>query len=483
MGAGELREYWLEQAFARAGIDRSHWRPNVGVADNRVIVEAVYAYYGRLYLDHPAFLWAGMASLVGPAFYAGFEDVGALPDRVRRLVSARALRRGDDPVAELSYYETTFLRMQQKIFEDQALMHEAYLGRGLAGVCELGDAGIVDAAMVRAWTQIDNGAPDAIAAGNRALLLREQFQIIDRYYHHMYERAPEGGAITYLMTLVGEPSLPGARAYAIVFPLTLRLGVGRGRRLALATPAADGNIAVFADRWRLITRDTLPAYRRLLATDAERARILMATPIAERVGRYRLLRRVGRLAFNSATGWRVRLLPTSQATDPDREPPPGVPAVGEGVVLDLRTASARERTLRFAQGPRCARPGRSFNLAVLLPGSRAFRTTATLLMLDDENTRGAGRLAVTLGPQAGLGGAARTLRGLAGEWGLDVAEVEEWREHAASVAGTYRHLYSTRVFQGHEIGGVRVELQVEHHVAEREFVLHAFFSWQTPTAT
>lgn len=86
--ASELRERWLDRAFAHADIDRSRWRPNVGVAENRVIVEAVYAYYGRLYVEDPAFLWAGMASLVGPAFYAGFEDVGAFPDLVRRAPAA-----------------------------------------------------------------------------------------------------------------------------------------------------------------------------------------------------------------------------------------------------------------------------------------------------------------------------------------------------------------------------------------------------------
>jgi hypothetical protein len=480
MRAGELRERWLERAFAHAGIDRSRWRPNVGVAENRVIIEAVYAYYGRLYAEDPAFLWAGMASLVGPAFYAGFEDVGAFPDRVRRFVSARTLRRGDDPVAELSYYETTFLRMQQKIFEDQALMHEAYLALGLAGVRELGDVGIVDAAMVRAWEQIGSGDPDAIDAGNRMLLLREQYQIIDHYYHNMYERhAPEGGAITYLMTLAGEPSLPGARTYPAVFPLTFRMRLrGSGRVLSLATPAADGNIAVFGNRWGLITSDTLPAYRRLLATDPGRARTLIETPIAQRVGRYRLLRRLGRLAFNSATGWRVTLTATAPQSSPDRHRLHGLVGAGEEVVIDLRSAISRERTLRLGDAPRSARPGQLFDLTVLLPGLRAFRTPATLAMVDDE-AQGPARLVVKLGHQTGLEGATATLGALADEWGFDPTEVAGWREHAEAVAATRQHLYSTRVFRGRDVDEVSIEFQVEHHVAEGEFVLHAFFSWET----
>ena len=465
--------HWLERAFERAGIDRSRWRPAGGVGRNRTTIEAVYAYYSRLYLEHPALLWAGMASLVGPAFYAGFEDMGALPDRARRFVSARVLRRGDGPVGELSYYETTFLVMQQKIFEDQALLHEAYLGRGLAGIRELHAAGIIDRSMVRAWTQIASDDPDAIDAGNRTLLLREQYQIIDNYYRHMYaRRAPEGGVITYLMTIAGEPSLPGARTYPAVFPLTLRLRVpGAGRVLCVATPAAAGDIAVFANRWRLITRDTLPAYRRLLATDPEGVRALIAQPIALRAGRYRVLRRLGRLAIAGATAWRVTLPPVP--------PPGGRAALGPNatVVVDLHDAPAREQALAADDAALSARPDRMFDLEVRLPQCRTFTTPAALALVDAESADGAGRLAVRMPAQVRLEGTLGALRALTAEWGLDPAEVATWGEHAQAVAEARPHLYSTRVFSGRDVGDVSVEFQVEHHVVEHEFVLHAFFTW------
>ncbi|HEY2790458.1 MAG TPA: hypothetical protein VGI72_13485 [Gaiellales bacterium] len=471
--AATLRKHWLERAFERAGIDRSRWRPDVGVAENRATIEAVYAYYARLYLEHPAFLWAGMASLVGPAFYAGFEDMGALPDRARRFVSARVLRRGDGPVGELSFYETTFLVMQQKIFEDQALLHEAYLGGGLAGIRELYDAGIIDRAMVRAWTQIATGDRAAIDSGNRALLMREQYQIIDNYYRHMYlRRAPEGGIITYLMTLAGEPSLPGARTYPAVFPLTLRVRVPGARRiLSLTTPAPAGDIAIFANRWRLITRDTLPAYRRLLATDPEGMRALVAQPIAQRVGRYRVARRLGRLALAGATAWRVALPPAAVAVGP------AVANASAEVGVDLHDSAARVHALATDDAARSSRPGRSFDLSVRLPEERTFRTRAVLATVAAESADGAGRLAVRMPAQAGLVETLGMLRGLAREWGLDPAEVETWGEHAQAVAATRPHLYSTRVFHGRDVGSVHVECQVEHHVVEHEFVLHVFFSW------
>ncbi len=471
--AATLRAHWLGRAFERAGIDRSRWRPDVGVAENRATIEAVYAYYASLYLAHPAFLWAGMASLVGPAFYAGFQDMGALPDRARHFVSSRVLRRGDGPVGELSYYETTFLTMQQKIFEDQALLHEAYLDRGVGGIRELHAAGIIDRSLVHAWTQIASGDPAAIDAGNRTLLLREQYQIIDNYYRHMYaRRAPEGGVITYLMTLAGEPSLPGARTYPAVFPLTLRVRVpGAPRVLCVTTPAAAGDIAVFANRWRLITRDTLPAYRRLLATDPEGMRALIAQPIALRAGRYRVARRLGRLALAGATTWRVALRPAPA--------PPGQGFAGAGaeVAVDLHDAPARERALATDDAALSTRPGRSFDLAVRLPEGRTFRARVVLAMVDAESADGAGRLAARMPAQPELEETLRVLRGLAPEWGIDPAEVATWGEHAQAVTAARPHLYSTRVFPGRDVGGVHVEFQVEHHVVEGEFVLHAFFTW------
>src|SRR5919198_918848 len=91
-----LKEALLDRALKSAGIERDTWRPNRGFAANRRTVEAVYDYYGRLFLAHPHLKWAGMASLIGPSFYAGFKDLGFLPDVARKTVSAvfgRPIRR------------------------------------------------------------------------------------------------------------------------------------------------------------------------------------------------------------------------------------------------------------------------------------------------------------------------------------------------------------------------------------------------------
>src|SRR5215467_4519682 len=157
----ELHEAWFRRALDRAGIERRSWHPGRGVEENRRTVEAVYGYYGRLFTDHPYLQWAGLAAMIGPAFYAGFRDLGVLPDAVRGAVIAalgRASRRlAGRAAGDLGFYETTFLTMQKKIFEDQAAMHEAYLAGGMTRIEEFYQARIIDAATLEAWRQIDAG--------------------------------------------------------------------------------------------------------------------------------------------------------------------------------------------------------------------------------------------------------------------------------------------------------------------------------------
>src|SRR5215510_3310249 len=49
----ELKNTWLHRALQRAGIEHESWRPGRGVDENRRVVEAVYGYYGGLFLEHP----------------------------------------------------------------------------------------------------------------------------------------------------------------------------------------------------------------------------------------------------------------------------------------------------------------------------------------------------------------------------------------------------------------------------------------------
>ena len=64
---------------------------------------------------------------------------------------------------------------------------------------------------------------------------------------------------------------------------------------------------MFADRWKLIDTDTLPAYLAFLRDHPDQARALVATPLAQRVTGYRLLARAGQLAAAALTRWDVDL--------------------------------------------------------------------------------------------------------------------------------------------------------------------------------
>jgi hypothetical protein len=186
-------------------------------------------------------------------------------------------------------------------------MHEAYLGGGISEIQKFLEARIIDSATLEAWRRIDagrrSGDTTALDEGNRTLLFREQHDIIDRFYIRMLDhRSPEGTVFTYLLTLAGAPSIPGGRSYPEEYPLVLRAAVPR-IAVSLRTPLADGNIAIFANRWQLIEDNTLPDYLSLLREHPNLAHNLVETPIADRVANYRLIARAGNLAKAAITRW------------------------------------------------------------------------------------------------------------------------------------------------------------------------------------
>jgi hypothetical protein len=488
--AHELQEAWLDRALASAGIDRRSWRPGRGVEENRRTVEAVYGYYGRLFLDHPYLQWAGLAGMIGPAFYAGFTDLGFLPDAVRAAVLAvlgRVPRRLTRRAAgDLGFYETTFLTMQKKIFEDLAGMHEAYLAGGLAQIEELYRARIIDAATLQAWRQIDSGRRDAaasgIADGNRALLFREQHDIIDRFYVGMFGyRRPLGQAFTYLLTLAGAPSVPGAHSYPEQYPLRVDAWLPR-IAVSARTPLADGNIAVFTDRWKLIDTDTLPAYLAFLRDHPDQARAVLGTPLSQRVTGYRLLARAGQLAAAAFTHWDLELRAAPQPPTPST--PPATPLRAAATFIDLTAAPTRQ-SAGFASGTGSRvwmNPARTpFDLTIALPGGRVFHARAEMaVMLSSAQAGDPDRLTVQL-PPAGLDTAARLIGEYAAQFGFPATAAETWRTRASQQAPGDRH-YSTHVFTADDIGFVHLEFQVSHHVRERDFVVAALFSWHNHAA-
>lgn len=299
-----LRNYWAHEAMEAAGIDPKDWDTSAGTGKNAENIQAVYDYYAQLYLNNPDFQWAGMANMIGPSFAGGFYDLKGmrelarsdkLPDRLKPFA--------DLTDRELAFYEQKFLGMQKEIFTDQAGQHEAFLAGGTQEIDRLKRAGVVDSATGKAWDRMEWGmdnknstdpatasrAQGQIDKANKQLLYREQMDIIADDYDEMRNRPVSGQVVTYGLSTVGQPSIPGAESLTVHDPLYLNGGPVQAR-------VPEGNIANEDTRWDLIENDTLPAYQDLIRNDPERAREIIGSDFSERMDDQRLLNRLGPLA-------------------------------------------------------------------------------------------------------------------------------------------------------------------------------------------
>lgn len=305
-----LSGYWNNQAMLEMGIDPATWDTSLGTEANWETIRSVYDFYGQAYLANPDLQWAGMANMIGPSFAGGFRDMAMMRDLAQQILNNPA---ANIPVPvldqieqlagmtdqEIRFYEVSMLDMNKEIFLDQARQHQAYLNGGLAEINRLQESGAIDAGTAQAWADIDSGDPDRIQEGNTALLYREQNEIIADDYDTMRSH-PGGEAVTYMVTLAGEPSIPGARSYPEVFPYTFSVESPGPQnvpftnwdnptqfRTDFTTGFPDGNIANADQRWELIRQDTLPAYQNLLATDPDRAAQIIGSNFDDRVDQYR----------------------------------------------------------------------------------------------------------------------------------------------------------------------------------------------------
>jgi hypothetical protein len=305
-----LSSYWNNQAMLDTGIDPSTWDTSKGTEHNWETIKKVYDFYGQAYLSNPDLQWAGMANMIGPSFAGGFKDMAMLRDIAQQIADNPA---SDVPLPildqieqlagmtdeEIRYYETSMLDMNKEIFLDQARQHEAYMNGGIDEINRLRDSGAIDSKTAESWAKIDSGDPELIQEGNTSLLYREQNEIIADDYDNMRNH-PGGEAVTYLVTLAGEPSIPGAKSYAEVFPYTFSVESPGPEnvpftnwdnptqfRTDFTTGFPDGNISNADERWELIRQDTLPAYQDLLATDPARAEQIIASDFNDRVDQYR----------------------------------------------------------------------------------------------------------------------------------------------------------------------------------------------------
>ncbi|MDQ0680976.1 uncharacterized protein YukE [Arthrobacter pascens] len=314
-GYGEfLKQYWAESAMREAGLDPLQWDPSLGVDHNREDIYKVYAYYAELYKNDPRMEWIGMANQVGPTFIAGFEDIAFLHDMAAEGKDVVPILAGGDPAKraaltalanfsteELKYYEETFLSMQKEIFSDIASQHYAFQHGGFAEIERMNAANAVPPRMLEAWTNIESVPPYSTPDGYHSLTSdqklalqqasynmadQEQNYVIANDYDNIRNR-PTGQAFTAAMTLVGNPSIEGAKSYYEQFPM-MEPYFDLGRFPPGGVEVHLGNISDREDRWALLEQDTLFAYEDWLHGEADPYGV-MTEPMPNRVEEYRMV--------------------------------------------------------------------------------------------------------------------------------------------------------------------------------------------------
>jgi hypothetical protein len=190
----------------------------------------VYALYGDFWTHDHNLQWPGMANLVGPLFYAGWQDLytartTADPDDLADMferapgipgwVPASPFGPvGDMAGSELEWHEHKFLSMQKQIFDDMAYKHLAYSVGGIGLIRDLADGNQIDLQSASAFENIASGDPTAVSRENASLLEREQHFIVQNDYDEMRNHdGPVGDAFTEALTWTAGNPIPGGHSY------------------------------------------------------------------------------------------------------------------------------------------------------------------------------------------------------------------------------------------------------------------------------
>jgi hypothetical protein len=291
-GYASLKDVYVRQSFLDAGIDPSLWNPGDGLKANDAIVQAVYAYYQHLWDSNHDLQWAGMAKLAGATVYGGMQDLYVMSQLPRDKLVELAV--SGHPLAQLAlalgtgevtYFEDTFLKMQKDIFLDLAWPHTAYAHGGMEAIDALHASGAITGDMYLAWQDISSGIPSQVAFGNMLLLHREQHDVIQGTYDQLRSRNwIEGRLFTDFLSDNARSPVPGGKDFRDVVGSHVDLfSIG-----PLHVGWETGDVTNFGDRWKWISQDMLPAYRRLLQ-DAGQAEQVIDTPLSQRAAQFREL--------------------------------------------------------------------------------------------------------------------------------------------------------------------------------------------------
>lgn len=186
---------------------------------------SVYDFYGDAYAADDDLQWAAMGRLAGAPVYAALQDL-------RTIQASRGFPE------QAPWLERKLLVMQQEIFEDLGWQHRAYLTGGIDALRAANRHGRLDAQNLETWEDIASGEPDRVADGNRELLYREQFDVLQEHYEEWPEKAP---TLSFMTSRTAASPIPEGSSLDEAVPASMKFTPWP--RLSVA------EIHDFDDRW------------------------------------------------------------------------------------------------------------------------------------------------------------------------------------------------------------------------------------------
>jgi hypothetical protein len=238
--------------------DMNTYNPANGFMNNRVNLQAVYAFYQKLFGENANLLWAGLGKLAGAPVYAGLSDA-------QYGISFGFFTN------DLTTFQNTLITMNTNILQDLAWQSEAYYKGGLnaLNVIYAGETNALDLPTINAWREIDDGIQNdddgEIHDGNLQLAHREQFTILQPDYDILNGM----GGITNVISILAQNPVPTGTNFTAVVP--------------------GGNLCVFNDRWNWITNSAGGIWPNWVATDPTTQSGWVNIPLKTRAANYTLL--------------------------------------------------------------------------------------------------------------------------------------------------------------------------------------------------
>ena len=237
------KKYWTTAALISADINPDKWDTNLGFERNKQTFLKVYEYYTQLFNNDPNLMWAGMAKLAGGVVLGAMEE----SDITIKLYETSDSLGATIIQTNAREMQVLLLEMQKAIFLDLAWQFEAYSKGGLTVLEEAYQNG--ENIPIQAWRDIYSGRSDSIKQGNKELLLREQYDILEPFYKIISKKF-DLDIIPKYMSEKAESPIPGGMPFRSV--------------------VKDGDLIKFNDRWRWIKEDMLPKYEELAPSDRSR---------------------------------------------------------------------------------------------------------------------------------------------------------------------------------------------------------------------